>query len=446
MCCAIIPECITFDAAGVPGLTSWDDTRRQGKSQEVGLLVITRSFPPDPMSGAARIGRFCAYLPRYGFQPHVITAHHSAVRHDEPWVLRISVGESQGLDRIISAMASWTQRWLLPYNDSFPLACLAFRKAWHIVRTSHPVAVFSTSPPPLLHLTALLIKLRHRLPWIADFRDPLLGNPFRSRRWFFPFDRIIEGVTFRYADRLIANTDALAAQWRRRHPRHAHKIHIIWNGFDPAHELPAANHAERSYRVLAHIGSLYGARNPGRLLASLLRLIARNDVQPERLRVRLIGRVDEGLVERHRREVDALAPYRSLEWDTRLVTPAEATAAAVGADYLLLLDITEGNSSLQVPAKLFEYIRIGRPILAFTRTDSPVHRILQQSGILFRAIPPDAEDLEADQTLLEFLSLSPERRSPSEWFCKNFDGSEQTRVLAGLIDQSGRHFNCQNPR
>jgi glycosyltransferase involved in cell wall biosynthesis len=409
--------------------------------------VISKSFPPDPMSGAARVGRFCTYLPRHGFRPIVVTAAHSAVSRDEPWVFRVRVGESQGLDRLISALATWTQRRLLPYNDSFPLACLAFRTASRLVRTARPVAVFSTSPPPPLHLTALLIKLRHHLPWIADFRDPLLGNPFRRRRWLFPFDRIVEGLTFRYADRLIANTDALAAQWRQRHPRHAHKIHVIWNGFDPAHELPAARLPERSYCVLAHIGSLYGARNPGRLLTSLSRLIARGDLRPERLRVRLIGRVDEGLVERHRHEMDALAPYGCLEWDTRMVTPEEATAAAVSADYLLLLDITEGDSSVQVPAKLFEYIRIGRPILAFTRTDSPVHRILQQSGILFRTVPPDAADPDVDQTFIDFLSLSSERRPPGDWFRMTFDGAEQTRVLAGLIaDQVGQHLEGQNPR
>ena len=30
------------------------------------------------------------------------------------------------------------------------------------------------------------------IPWVADFRDPLRDNPFRTRRWFFPYEALLE--------------------------------------------------------------------------------------------------------------------------------------------------------------------------------------------------------------------------------------------------------------
>jgi len=135
------------------------------------------------------------------------------------------------------------------------------------------VAVVSTSPPVATHLVARRLKRRFGVPWVADFRDPLRGNPFRTRRWFFPYDALLERMLFRNADALIANTDTLAEMWNRRYPEFSGKMSVIWNGFDPEDRIAPAVKASRGRRVLAHVGTLYGGRHPGRVLSSLVRLI-----------------------------------------------------------------------------------------------------------------------------------------------------------------------------
>jgi hypothetical protein len=69
----------------------------------------------------------------------------------------------------------------------------------------------------------------------------------------------------------------------------------------------------------------------------------------------------------------------------------EAIRAMVHADLLLLLD-TPGRLA-GVPAKLYEYIGAGRPILALAEPESDVAWVLRESGVVHRIAPlldPDA--------------------------------------------------------
>ncbi|MEO6809981.1 MAG: glycosyltransferase, partial [Isosphaeraceae bacterium] len=305
-----------------------------------------------------------------------------------------------------------------------------------VVLAQRPVAaVLSTSPPVGSHLVALELKRRHGLPWVADFRDPLRGNPFRTRRWFFPYDGPLERLFFRQADALIANTDTMANLWRRHHRKIDGKVSVIWNGFDPEDQFDPTPPDSGSRRVLAHVGALYGRRHPGRLLASLVRLILAGELAADRVGVKLVGPIDGDCLEVNREAVDSLRSWGCLDYDGKQVSRDDARRAGLSADYLLLLDLNEQEVDLQVPAKIFEYVRIGRPILAFTRRGSPVERILKGSGVPYRAIHHDADDATVDDAVRGIFNLPASSTRPSPWFEEQFDGRNQTRALAGILDR-----------
>ncbi len=101
------------------------------------------------------------------------------------------------------------------------------------------------------------------------------------------------------------------------------------------------------------------------------------------------------------------------------------------ADALLLV---QPQSDVQVPGKLFEYICIGRPVLALVPRNSAVEDILQKSAIPNVCIYADDNPSDADQKLLTFLRLPNTPATASDWFRKNFNAEEQTKQLAGIID------------
>jgi glycosyltransferase involved in cell wall biosynthesis len=332
-------------------------------------------------------------------------------------------------------MGRLIQRYLLPYDDELPWASHALAEAEAVLALRPAVAVLSTSPPVATHLVALWLKRRHGLSWAADFRDPLRGNPFRSRRWFFPYDALLEGLLFRHADALIANTDTLAAMWHRRHTGIATKVSVIWNGFDPEDRAEPSPTSPGNRRVLAHVGSLYGGRHPGRLLSSFVRLLESGVLDADRVCTRFVGPFEEDWIRANQEVVDALRARGCLEYNGKSVPRDEARRATAEADYLLLLDMNEQDVDLQVPAKLFEYIQIGRPILAFTRCDSPSERILKSSGVPYRVVHHGSPDDEVDRQVRELFDLPAEPMRPGAWFEEQFNGRNQTRTLAAILDR-----------
>ena len=94
----------------------------------------------------------------------------------------------------------------------------------------HPQRDSSCSPriPPLgVLLAGLIVRLRERIPWIADFRDPIgVGTAEEDschgmqRFW----NHRLEALVFRSANAVVANVDGAATVWRNRYPQATAKI------------------------------------------------------------------------------------------------------------------------------------------------------------------------------------------------------------------------------
>jgi glycosyltransferase involved in cell wall biosynthesis len=322
---------------------------------------------------------------------------------------------------------------VLPYNDQIPWASYAASAAGQLVSKIRPVAMLSTSPPVACHIAALWTKWRFGTPWIADFRDPFFANPLRPRKLSRPYEAILERLIVSNADAVIANTDSAAEILRHRYPGFERKIHTIWNGYDPKEALRALPLPKRDHKVLLHAGTLYAARHPNKLIGSLDRLIERGRINPDDIRLRLIGwqeRTSEPWTQQ-----PAFAALRSrgclqLEGE---VPQEEAVREMAQADYLLLLDLNDTGISVQVPAKLFQYIRIGRPILAYTSAQSPCERILDKSGIPHINIQSGASEDRMDEGVASLFALPSEPSRPSAWFEEQFNAEMQTKTLASII-------------
>jgi hypothetical protein len=282
-----------------------------------------------------------------------------------------------------------------------------------------------------VHVVALRLNRRFGIPWVADFRDPMRGSSARLSHAFPYLDRVLEPMIFRHAGAVIANTDAVAESWMRRYPEWANKITAIWNGFDPDEAIGPAPIPPRPYRVLGHFGEIAAFRHPGALLASVARLIDAGRLDPAALRIRLFGETespgDPGTY--------AALLERGVVEESPLPRFSEAAAIMAEADSLLVIDFTTGAPGLQVPSKLYTYIRIGRPVLAITSRNSPVERILARSGIPHACIYPGSPAEEIDRRVLDFVRLPSDPVRASDWFWENFDCTRQTRTLALTMDR-----------
>jgi len=395
-------------------------------------LLIAHCFPPCVQVGVHRPWRFYKYLPSYGYRPLVCTSTPQDPRNPLPDVtcletrIRPKFSVEGFFDRILTYSVFHLElgelRWT--WDCLSPLIQLHRQTGFR--------TVLSTSPPLSGHLAALRLKRKLGVKWIADFRDPLYGNPFRDdqmlHRWM---DGVMERTIFKHADILIANTDVVLESWKRRYPGYAGKMQLLWNGFDPEEQVRARPIPPRPYRLLGHVGSIYNHRHPGIIIESLARLAASRQLAPGSVRFVQQGYMD-GAFEQYANRRNELKQLGMLvENDT--VTPAEARKILSEVDLLVLID-TPGERPSQVPAKLFEYVQIGRPILACTAAGSPVDRLLAECGIPNTRLYYGSPAEEIDAKLLEFLKLPSDPVPMAASFAGKFDGRLQTGQLARMLD------------
>jgi hypothetical protein len=239
---------------------------------------------------------------------------------------------------------------------------------------------------------------------------------------------------------VIANTDAALTRWQDKFPSYSNKFHLIWNGFDPEERIQPLPALSQDCKILSHVGELYHGRDATPILESIARLIAGNRLPKGGVRVRLIGPAQTECLPGP--EFIHRAKSRGwLDLVTERIPQQEALHVTQTSNGLLLL---QSRSTEQVPAKTFEYLQIGRPILAYIQPNSPAERLLERSGVPYRCLYPGITPEATDDIVVGFFDLPSTAVAPGAWFEGHFNADRQTRVLDSII-RSLRRCPMQAP-
>jgi glycosyltransferase involved in cell wall biosynthesis len=238
-----------------------------------------------------------------------------------------------------------------------------------LIRQHRPDAIWSTYPIATAHAIGATLARRSGLPWIADFRDPMAQDGYpadpRTRRRFVE----IEARAIHEAALSVFAAPGAARMYRERYPDvAADRVRVIANGYDDETFVAAEMRLAGRRRPLVegrvtilHSGIVYPSeRDPVPLFTALRRLLDRGAIDPASVRIRFRAPGHDAYLAR-------LAAEQRLESLIEIapsVPYREAIEEMLLADALLVLQASNCND--QVPAKLYEYARAGRPILALT--------------------------------------------------------------------------------
>lgn len=444
-------------------------------------LIATANFPPDAAVGSQRTVRLVRHLVARGWNVDVLTIAPESYRPggvldpalleavpDQVRVirapalrpiarcaayLRTRAGHQRGRspDRVgHRALGPKSRLRRLKEALSAALALPDREASWYLpaviagcraTREGPPDIVYSSGPPFTAHLVAGTLAAAVRRPWVADFRDPWARAPWRDDR--FGFEKrawaLLERLVVTRADAVVFVTRTNARDFERHYgDAVAGRFHLVPNGCDPREfaGIDAEPDAERF--VLLHAGSLYGGRTPAPLFRAIAAGLARGAIDPARFRLRLVGRVGipgadlPGLVAQlGLNDVVEFVPHKPRR---------EVLREIVGASALLVL---QPVTRVAVPAKLYEYMAAGRPILGLTEVDSETAEILRQSpGNL--AVPPDDEQA-IENAIVTLLARGPAPRAVPDPAL--FDGgaraAELERVLLHAIASREPHARLE---
>ncbi len=424
------------------------------------VLIVTYMFPPLSGVGSIRPLKFARYLPDFGWRPLVLTVRGGFDWSSgmDPTLLdqlppEVRIYRARSIEppyRAIAGMsgqaaprrASWPKRILqglrtalLVPDEKVGWLPFALAQGRRILREEKVDLVFSTSPPPTVHLVARVLSRWAHCPLFVDLRDPWtqhqlhpwLRNPLRRR-----VEEAMEHGVVRQARRVITVSPTMSAGLADKYPDVPRERFVtLTNGFDQADFGPPAPPPHNDRFTAVYTGSLYYRWQADPFLAGLERLVHNHpDLRPS-LHVIMAGKATQDLA-------GQLAD-RDLEGVVTLLGPVpyrQAVALQQQADLLLVLLWDSPGFVGCYTSKVFEYLATGRPILALA-PEGVIAELIREAGTGVPIPPNSPEAVEA--ALLDLYARWREGRMPAlvdPNFPNRFERRALTEQLAGLMDEA----------
>ena len=277
------------------------------------------------------------------------------------------------------------------------------------------------------HCVAYTLSRLTGLPWIADFRDPVTSSVATH-------DRLTVSTQMRWERRVLSRatysvftTPGALRSYAERYPEidRAGRLRFIPNGYDEDdfEGLPPYRSIEGEHPLhLVHAGILYpSGRSPIPFFEALANLRDSGFLGPHDIRVTLRASGSEAL---YGAELQRLG-LGSMVTLAPTLRYREALAEQSQADALLLFQGDQYDS--QIPAKLYEYLRIGRPIFGLVGAHGDTAAILRESECTALV---SLDDVPAIQNgLMQFIGALRADRA----FCTPRDAALKYSRHAGAI-------------
>jgi glycosyltransferase involved in cell wall biosynthesis len=354
------------------------------------VLIIAYHYPPvRGSSGIQRTLKFSAYLRDMGWEPMILTVTLGAyeqIGNDQ--MAEIPAG--MVLERAFAlntaehlAIRGRYLRWMAQPDRWVTWWPVGVWRGMQMIRRYRPAVIMSTYPIASAHLIGLTLQRLSGLPWLADCRDSMTEPGYPTHPMTWQTNRWLEQAMVRRSAKVVFTTPGTLAMYATRYPQvPPSRWAVIENGFDEenfqsAQSAAMTSPADVPSRItLLHSGVLYPQeRDPRPFFAALRQLKSRQVFAADRLRIVLRATGSEAdyrtMIAQHDiADLVELAPPISYR---------EALQEMLSADGLLIFQAAMCNH--QIPAKLYEYMRSGRPIFALTDPEGDTAGALRAVGI-----------------------------------------------------------------
>lgn len=374
------------------------------------VLIITYYWPPAGGPGVQRVLKFAKYLPEFGWQPIILTVKNGEypaidetlcdeIPKDcliykttslEPNQLYKHFVGMKLTETIPSAviteknptrkkrLANWVRLNLFIPDAKIGWLPFAVHKGKKIIEQEKPDVIFSSSPPPTVHLIAKKLAKWSRTKWIADFRDPWTDmyyfDEIKKSRYTRQLEQMMEKFVLQKSNKLITVSRALANLFENKIDL-ARTVQIIPNGFDPEDFSELENLQPFAKFTIAYSGKLNPQQNPEKLWQALSDLIKTDEMFAANFQLLFMGNFSPAIHE----AIDqaGLRPYFK---DLGYVSHQEVLTN-LNRSHLLLLIIPDTSKNEGIlTGKVFDYLGAQRFVLGIGPKSGDVASILEETG------------------------------------------------------------------
>lgn len=414
------------------------------------VLIITYYWPPSGGAGVQRWLKFSKYLPKFGWQPIVLTV-------DEEYASYPVSDDSHNKDvgetivyktkskEILQTYARLFGKDKLPQgggansnNNSFKSKVERFvrgnfflpdpRRGWNkyayakavdIIKKYNIDTVVTTSPPHSTQLIGLKLKQKLGVQWIADFRDPWTSIFHYNEMYPTPlakyFDKKQEKRVLLNADKIITVGDSLKEELQKI-SRRKEGFEVIHNGFDSDDFVEVDRAVSNENLHMVYTGTMADSYGPEIFFDSLNELKKNIEFQ-----VDFYGSISSN-IQMYAKDLNLSSNVNF----NQTISHSESISKIQKADILLLIIPNSKTEKSILTGKLFEYLAAKKPILCIGPKDGDAAKIIEEtnSGETF-----DREDLDEISKWILKISLNN-----SNFSFNNIEKYSRENLTEKLVD------------
>ncbi len=248
----------------------------------------------------------------------------------------------------------------------------ALKEIISYLKTDPVDVIVSIGPPHTTHLIAKKLSSKFKLPFIAVFIDPWTDiayyKEFKRNKITLAIDNHLEKLVLKNSSANIFVTETMKKDYENKYSFIKEKSHVLYWGYSEE-EFENIKMTERNEdeKVIVHAGNLFSYQNPTNFWQQLKVEIDLGN----KFVIKFIGTVDSEIV----KTIDntGLKPYTKY---LGFLPYKKMLEEVCNADYLLVC----ATEPRHVPGKLFEYLRTGKPIIAFGDGNNEVKNILEKAN------------------------------------------------------------------
>lgn len=435
------------------------------------VLFCAYIFPPLGGAGVQRSLKFVKYLRKFGYEPIVLTVGKHSNQTGEDYTLLDEVEDVQiiriDLEKFLPEALSkeeqqeifnlyagiiQSEEWLNTYseiiNNGNNLKLIpdnqicwvndCLRQIEEKVNLSEIDIVFTTGQPFSAFILGYYLKNKYRMKWVQDYRDPWGSNDFYIKNYYqndtytMKLQQQLEKVLVSASDAIIVVAKGLINEFAEKYRVDKNKIIEITNGYDEDDfKSIVVPEVQNSKFTLCYNGSLYGDRTPLNLLKALNNLIEKDYVKKDSVIWTFNGTIEN----RWKRELEENDKYNIIRY-TGYLDHLQSIKKAMKADVLLFFGLEGKGAEIGYSGKIFEYIRMQKPILAFSGNGGVVDEMLieTKTGVNF-----EYEDIEnIEKHILElYRNWKNDKNdfSPDSSKIQKYSRENITKMLSEVFDK-----------
>ena len=430
------------------------------------VLIITYYWPPAGGPGVQRVLKFAKYLPEYGWMPIILTVNKGeypsideTLLDEIPDTIRVyktyslepgflykkftGMSDEEKIPTAVLAekepsfkkkIARWLRLNLFIPDAKIGWKPYAVSEGKKIIDKEKPDLIYSSSPPPTVHLIARKLKQYSSLRWIADFRDPwtdihyyenLHKNSLSNK-----MDCRLEKAVLHECDKIVCVSQYDIDMDFGKKVSESKCINIA-NGYDEKDfdDIRQGVTDQRIFNFM-HLGVVGIERCPNNLFKIIHELGEKKIISETDFQLTFVGKVETEV----KHIIDKFKINKFVKYIPYL-PHNEALKYSSQASALLLL-ITQSKKNIRIlPGKTFEYMRIGIPIMALGPENGEVARIF--NTLDYYKVIDYKNAREISKFLIQIYNIHKEGRNKALKPTREIEKYERknlTKQLAAIFD------------